>query len=227
LDGLRVDRRTMVEKRSAWFFVTMNWVLEHLQLLIGAAAAIAYYLNRRRTSADGAARPAQARGPDSEEQAERTRRVQEVIRRKIAERRGRAPDVVERRTARERMPPLVRPTQVPPLDPFGGPMRRIIRKIEDAAAKLDQPIDNPEAGAKTSELVRQAKLAEQLRELEVARVAQERRAAEIALVKIKRRAETRPMPAVFGDVRAVLRDPRELRRAVILREVLGPPVGLR
>jgi hypothetical protein len=30
-----------------------------------------------------------------------------------------------------------------------------------------------------------------------------------------------------GQLRDVLRDPGELRRAVILREILGPPVGLR
>lgn len=207
----------------------MNWVLEHLQILLGIAAAIAYYLNRRRAAAANAEaeRPAQAGGQVSDEQAERTRRVQEEIRRKIAERRGTAREAADRQPTRERVPPLVRPTQVPPLDPFGGPMRRIVRKIEEAAAALEQRVEDPEAAAaKTAELARQAKLAEQLRELEAARAAHERRAAEITLAK-KKRAETRPVPAVFGDVRAVLRDPREIRRAVILREVLGPPVGLR
>lgn len=205
----------------------MNWVLEHLQILLGAAAAIAYYLNRRRAAAVESKRPAQGRGQDSAEQAERTRRVQEEIRRKIAERRGTAREGAGGQSTRERIPPLVRPTQVPPLDPFGGPMRRIVKKIEEAAANLEQRSENGEAAAaRTAELARQAKLAEQLRELEAARVAHERRAAEIALAK-KKRMETRPVPGAFRDVRAVLRDPREIRRAVIMREVLGPPVGLR
>src|SRR5688500_13132200 len=105
----------------------MNWVLEHLQILIGAAAAIAYLLNRGRGSAEEKQQPSSRTSHDgSDEQAERTRRVQEEIRRKIAERRGQVPGSSEHPSRRELSPPVMQPPKLPPIDPFGGPMRRVV-----------------------------------------------------------------------------------------------------
>jgi hypothetical protein len=206
----------------------MNWVLEHLQLLIGAAAAIAYFLNRQRTAgreeSEQAQRPA---GNILDDQAERTRRVQEEIRRKIAERRGGSAEHRERQSPREIVPPLVRPAHVPPLDPFGGPMRRVVKKLEEAAAQLEERRENAEELARKAEAVRQANLAESLRELESARAVQERRLTEVLLAQKRRKTEMHVSAVDIGDVRSRLRNPEELRRAVILREILGPPVGLR
>ena len=162
----------------------------------------------------------------TDEQAERTRRVQEEIRRKIAERRGSAADVRPSPTVRERIPPLVRPAQTPPLDPFGGPMRRIIRELEAAAEKRLEPQPDPEEAARAAVLERQQRLAAEMRALESARLAQQRRAGEIAVAAAKAPSRIARFPA-GGDVRAGLRDPRELRRAVVLREILGAPVGFR
>ena len=64
----------------------MNWVQEHLQILIAAAAAIAYFLNSRRSARDENDETKRPVEQASAEHAERTRRVQEEIRRKIAER---------------------------------------------------------------------------------------------------------------------------------------------
>ena len=206
----------------------MNWVLEHLQLIIGAAAAIAYVLNKRRSAGqEQQEQPRDPRGEHPSEQAERTRRVQEEIRRKIAERRGLSTEQVEQRSPREQVPPLMRPPHFPPIDPFGGPMRRVVRKLEEAAAKIEERIEDPQEAARKSELDRQAKLAEKLRELELSRVAEERRAAELILESRRRQLDSRVVPVAIDEVRHRLRDPRELRRAVILREILGPPVAMR
>ena len=127
----------------------MNWVQEHLQLIIAAAAAIAYFFNRQRSAHDEndeTQRPTEQASP---EHAERTRRVQEEIRRKIAERRtGQSAN----RPEAERVPPMVRPSHVPPIDPFGGPMRRMARKLEEAASRLDEPIGDREAAARAERL---------------------------------------------------------------------------
>ena len=117
----------------------MTWVLEHLQILIGVAAAIAYFLNRARVESGGAGR---ASGETDEARAERTRQLQEEIRRKIAERRaaaGEATTAAGSARTRERVPPLVRPAEVRPIDPFGGPTRRIIREFQEAAEKQFEP----------------------------------------------------------------------------------------
>ena len=208
----------------------MTWVMEHLQLLIGAAAAIAYFLNRRRGS-EGEESDQQSARPSaagSDEQAERTRRVQEEIRRKIAERRGEHPVPVDRTMSAERVPPPLRPAQVPPLDPFGGPTRRILRKLEEAAANMEPSAEDPAAAIRAEEAARRARQAEELRELEVARETQERYAAALAAAQKKQREKAiLQAPVLQKSFRAALRDPQELRRAVILREVLGPPVALR
>ena len=208
----------------------MNWILEHLQVLIGAAAAIAYLLNRSRASSQE--QPKQPRrglreASDDQEQAERTRRVQDEIRRKIAERRAEASGSGQPRAPRDLVPPVMRPANLPPIDPFGGPMRRVVRKIEEAAAKLEERVDDPEASARAAELARQAKLAERLRELERARVAEERRRTEILAARRQLDSVSQPTRVAAGEIHRALRDPRELRRAFILREILNRPVGLR
>ena len=206
----------------------MNWVLEHLQVLIAVAAAIAYYLNRRRSGATDIEEEPRERGVGMDEQAERTRRVQEEIRRKIAERRGISTEPGSQTTSRERIPPLVRPSQVPPLDPFGGPMRRVVRKIEEAAEKVQRSIESDDQpAARTAELARQARLAEQMEQLETERAEQQRRAVAIERLQRQRQDAAKIFPVQRLDVRAALRDSDGIKRAIILREILGPPVSLR
>jgi hypothetical protein len=187
----------------------MNWILEHMQVLIAIAAAIAYMINRGHAARQEAEKDADT--PAAREQAERTRRLQEEIRRKILERRG---------------------GEVAPVDPFGGPLRRIARQLEEAAAAARQaeappppPLDPP----LTTVLERQQRLAEQMQALEAARETERRRAADIT----RRRAgpATRTaLPMRGASARtallADLRGPHGLRRAVVLREILGPPGGL-
>jgi len=197
----------------------VGWLLDHFGLFIVLIVGISILRGIARilrAGSDDTAR--QPTGEDSAA-AERTRRVQEEIRRKIAERRS----GVTRKVA-ERIPSLVRPPRVPPLDPFGGPMQRVGRKIEEMAEPWLRPADE---AATQAVLERQEKLAEEMRALDAARLAQQRRASEIAAAKKAERPAGDRAVAAWKDLRGDLHDPRALRRAIVLREVLGAPVGLR
>jgi hypothetical protein len=144
--------------------------------------------------------PLAAGGPDPE-MTERTRRIQEEIRRKIAERRGAT-------AATEALP--VGPGMEPPIVP------------------LEQPAEPVLVASDAAVLERQKQLADQLRRLEESRVLSARRVAQVtADLKTESESERGMFAASHGELLADLRDPVSLRRAFVLREVLGPPVGLR
>ncbi len=211
----------------------MNWILEHLQIIIGVAAALAYWLNQRRGNAEQEEEEPKPRTVAEAEEAERTRRIQEEIRRKIAERRAGGP--VE-------LPPLVRPeSEAPPqlerpfapVDPFGGPGGRVQRKLEEMAAQRERARVEAE---QSEAMERQRRLAEEMRALENERREAQQRAEQLAAQRRAREAAERagrepsaPLdPAVASaSLHASLRTPAALRRAIVLREVLGPPVSLR
>lgn len=143
--------------------------------------------------------------PDGEE-AERTRRVQEEVRRRIAERRSRvfqsAPETAAPRPAAQNQ---------------GENLRKLIAKMageEPAPPALDE--------AKAA-LARQRAIEEKLRVLESEQAAALARAAQTAAVMPAPSAPAVSPAGWLGE----LRDPRGLRRAIVLREILGPPVGLR
>jgi len=192
----------------------MGWILEHLQLIIIVAGAVAYWLNQRRREKegqdadyDGDGNP-EVRGPvapnaDAMEEAERTRRIQEEIRRKILERRSGGVPVPA---------PVEEYSEVPGWQGEGPRPRTVV-----APPPLDESV-----------LARQRALQEQLDALEVKRAA------------TRARAVSRTFPSAPPSIRSAgakvvetrplvlaLRNPASLRQAIILREVLGPPVGLR
>ena len=77
-------------------------------------------------------------------------------------------------------------------------------------------------------LVRQEQLAEQMRVLEESRLLARRRAAEVAATKqAESDSEAGVLSTARGTLLADLREPQSLRRAFVLREVLGAPVALR
>jgi hypothetical protein len=143
-------------------------------------------------------------------QAERTRRIQEEIRRKIAERRGLTTGT----------PQPVGPRMEPPQ----------LFSEEPAAPLVEAPerADSAVQAAANAVLVRQQHLADQMRALETARTTVQRRAVQVS-ADVKTASLTRT--ALLTEERAILledvRDPMSLRRAFVLREVLGTPVGLR
>jgi hypothetical protein len=159
--------------------------------------------------------------------AERTRRIQEDVRRKIAERRSRyteednepavPPPVAAARPAmgegwrglleRERGPQ--------PLDPFGGPNRRAVK-----AAPAPIPVQVRTASPNDSEILERQRwlAAAQTRDL---KADGPRFAADAAAAPL-----VAPAPVVSPWLQE-LREPGSVRRALVLREILGAPVGLR
>lgn len=200
----------------------MDWILDHLQIIIAIAGAIAYWLNARKKEKAG--EPADYDGdgkPDTLQQDRRslreqtdpaqhddnTRRVQDEIRRLIAE--------------RNRSEGRPGPVPIPVEQPTPPPLRR--REPEPAAyAEARREEAERESAAV---LERQRGLADQFAELQARRAEATREAKAVWTAKPEPTAVT----ARGGDVSLLreLRNARSLRKAVVLREVLGTPVGLR
>ena len=213
----------------------MNWISEHLQLILAVAGALAYWLSQRREAeakreAEKNPPPASLAEADADDPF-RAEKVREEIRRKIAERRGGAPlpepvraepPLVEEK--RFPLPPLARP--LAPTDTFGGPSRPLVRRtetvrpVEPAPAPMATTIA-PETYA--ASLERQEQLATKMRELAEQRTLVARRAAAVAVTD----AAVAQSALAGNELRHDLRDPRSLRRAMVLREILGAPVALR
>lgn len=206
----------------------INWILGNLPLAIFALVIIGQILR-----AVGRARQQQAEQqrqgrPDALEEDRHAREAREQIRRRIAERRGGAAP------AAEEPPPLARPatspetTQLP--DVFDGPLGRMLQELQKRAQP--QPAAEPPpmiaAAHNSAELERQAAMAEELRAFEEARAVAQRRATHMAEAQAAAaQAEPALRAAARGRLLDDLRDPQSLRRAFVLREVLGTPVGLR
>ena len=150
------------------------------------------------------------------------REIQERIRKKIAARRGipLPPEPTPEEPAASA--PMLQPSRVPPLEPFGGPSRRMVIETRRRETEPEEP-----AASETAVLVRQQKLAEQIHALDEARVATERRAAQAVAQRANTMASSSAASAPHAIWLGDLRDPQTLRRAFVLREVLGAPVGLR
>jgi hypothetical protein len=174
--------------------------------------------------------PAPQAKPDELEEQRRVQEVQEQIRRRIAERRGARPESTP--------PPLrtdaTRPTrsagpettQMP--QPFGGPLRRVLEEVRREPAPAPAATVAATEERRNYELERQQQLANELRSIEESRVIAVRRAAHVAADKAaEARTEGALRTAARGRVIDDLRNPESLRRAFVLREVLGTPVGLR
>lgn len=188
----------------------MDWLLQHLQLLIAAAGGVAWWLNKRRQSRDNPpAKPGrEVVSQDDPGLAERTRRIREEIQRKIGERaRGEVPSAPQRQT---RPKPILRTT--PPQ-----------RSRAEPPPLARSGMTREEAARSTEMLAKQAALAEQLRQAVEIKTA--------ALRRIRSGSETLTAERVSTPVRAAvvddLRDVAALRRAFVLREIIGPPVALR
>jgi hypothetical protein len=134
-------------------------------------------------------------------EAERTRRIQEEIRRKIAERRG----------------------NLAPLEP----MRRIEPVMERTAEPENPPAPPPLSSPTEAELERQQQLADQMRTLEAARLMEQRKAAAVAATVQSETERAAAVLAMRGALLADLRSRPTARRAMLLREILDRPVALR
>jgi hypothetical protein len=199
----------------------MRWLIENPQLLIVLAGAIAYWLNERRKAKETKQEMEAElkREPTSDEMAERTRRIQEEIRRKIEERQGRTSQPTpfdEEPGETVAVPPPA--TAVPPSLPEPRP---VAVSIEEAtgAVEVERVMEQ------------QRRYAEQLDQLAAAERAARARssvpAAPVLAVYSTTAATLATKPAHRGGVvLPSLHDRDALRRAIVLREVLGAPKAL-
>jgi hypothetical protein len=213
----------------------MRWILENFQLIIFLAIAFSFVKKVRafwKRAASETEERARSRRPIASYDPDEVRRVQEIqdeIRRKIAERRGGAHPVAGSSTAETRdVPPPILPRQPSPIDPFGGPTRRILGELERRLQPAPVQVTVSRRAEVAAEVTRQEEIAEQMRVLEETRFAAERRAREArANLRSDSQSERKLLAASRDSLLVELKDPASLRRAFVLREVLGPPVGLR
>lgn len=211
----------------------IQWILEHLGIVVVVVLFIVQMVRGVLEQAKNRQPPPMRRDASDEER--RTREVQEQIRRQIAARRAaqsqpEAPPVLQRE---QEAPPVARPetTQMPA--PFGeGPLGRMLEELQRKAQQhLPTPPSPPPIVVEKrnmAELERQQRLADELKALEEARHVAQRRAAHVAADRL---AVIESEPALRSVARqqviADLSDAQSLRRAFVLKEVLGTPVGLR
>jgi hypothetical protein len=94
--------------------------------------------------------------------------------------------------------------------------------------EVPAPAVAQERSQRAAEVARQEQLAVQLRELQESRMLTERRATQAtAAQKKENESEAGMLTTSRGALLTELSDPQSLRRAFVLREVLGAPVGLR
>jgi hypothetical protein len=199
----------------------MDWILNHLFIVVFVAIGVANMLAKAK-KAGAQQRPSQpARSSVDPDTAERTRRVQEEIRRKIAERSGRLP------------------ASPPPMDssPSAGPpawniFQELARQMAEAkkiaemqgrarAAAEAQAQQRMEDEQKSRRLAEAQHLAEAQRTLQ-------RQPRTVATAGANSASDQKMTNANARDkLLADLREPDSLRRAFVLREILGEPVGLR
>lgn len=203
----------------------MDWISHNLQVIIAIAGAIAWWLTQRKHGESaGDSEPGEKSFSDPE-LAERTRRIREEIQRKIDQRNrglgrgaGASPAPVQTLPAGEEglpgLPPILRE-----LIEMHAPEPPVIRP---APAR---PVPDRGAVERQAEILeQQAALAEQLR------MAKEMKEAELRRLQFEQSVadqESSHVAALRGALDEDLRSPESLRRAFLLREVLGPPVGSR
>ena len=187
----------------------INWLLDNVwaAVIIFTVLAQLWKAITKGKGGDEAPAPHQEETFDDPELAERTRKIREEIQRKIAERaRGYPTEQPTLPLDQPDEPPLVREVVVTPTPP---PRRGLTAFEAQRQAEI---------------LEEQAALAERLQEAEQMKLAAQKRARyEAATADQTTVARSLSRSTVLDD----LRDPAALRRAFILREVLGPPVALR
>lgn len=209
----------------------LDWILERLPVVIFVVVFIAQILRGFFKTRGAKVEPPPRH--DELEQDRRTREIQEEIRRKIAERRagGRTVEPAQREEHEERpQPPVVQrdPTAIPDMP---EPLKRMLEQLEKKVQPRSEPpvvTTPPMLERNRAEVERQERLAEEIRVLEEARATAARRAASIAAKKSEEaRSHGALRSAARGRLLDDLHDPESLRRAFVLKEVLGTPVGLR
>lgn len=198
----------------------VSWLLGNREAMVGVFMLVAWLFRSSGLAKDKAkeVKPKQNLEEDSEA-LERTRRIQEEVRRKINERKN-APISQPASLPSERVPapPVIapRPIATSPADIFG----ELFERREPEPVKNDSFDLELEASLK-----RQQELEEKMRSLELAAKKTEETAAKMRAVEVAKPAAN--VPQTTNQWVQELRDPVLARKAIVLREILNPPVALR
>lgn len=200
----------------------LTWVTKHAWTLVIIAGVIAQFIKAVRGHKDDepAAPADSADKPFADpELSERTRRIREDIQRKIEERRrATGQGDYEQPSA----PPPMPEVEANAYDTPPPLVREVV--VERVPEPVRASVSRAEAQRQAEILEQQAALAEKMRELEVMKAAAARRSEfERATADVQAEAKVAARGALLDD----LRNRNALRRAFVLREVLGPPVALR
>jgi len=223
----------------------MRWILENIQVVIVIAGAIAYWLNQRQRIKQGLPpvdedgqpipqnRPKQASFEETDDAA-RTRRIQDEIRRKIAERRGESgpssapplpPMTIPAPARREATPP---PVFQDPVQEMMKELQKRFAPVSDAPTPDEPPAESAQAAGERETLTRQHELEGKRQELETRQRATRQRVADIKATDAAAATSRESASQALADRWLTeLRDPQTARHAIVLREIIGPPVGLR
>jgi hypothetical protein len=198
----------------------MDWIFDNIWVIVAIAAVIARMFGKKEQGDEAEGQPKKEYEFEDPELAERTRKIREEIQRKIAERRGEPvpPPIPQSQPATiERSPEATTPPATLP---------EIFREVmQPRPAPVPPPLLRRAMTVNLAEEAeRQAALMEKLKEAELMKAAAQRRLAFEASIADK---ETTELKQARAGVVEDLRSPAALRRAFVLREVLGPPVALR
>jgi hypothetical protein len=203
----------------------MDWILNHLVFFIIAAGVAANAVQKfKRANLQKEAR--KSLDPES---AERTRRVQEEIRRKIAQRGDRAGTVPPAMPSPPALPlpPVVIPPTLPPRPNIFEELARQMAEAKRLAEMRQRAAAEAEAGAqlRAEEEQKSRELAEarHLAEVQRAQENQQQQAVAAAYGGVGlKTAAVSTREKLIAD----LRGSASLRRAWLMREIIGKPVGL-
>ncbi len=215
----------------------MDWIFDHIQLIIIIGSSIAWWLTQQRQqNADDEDKPSPHERPgrqriDWERQQEggesdAARQVRERMRRLRDQRRQGSPAPTSTPTSQPRR-----------AEPTMQDLPPVLRELMGIPEPEPEPAPKPVVPPPVPQESRADRMAREMRELEAKQREAEAMASrvrgQIGGASGKRRRSRRGQSAHRGDVLSdqsflqTLRDPRSARRAILLKEVLDRPVGLR
>ena len=188
-----------------------DFFTENLYVILILASVIASFFGKK----EGAGKPSKTpRGkPQDPELVRRTKEIQEEIRRKILDRQSQAPKEV---TVEEPLPQSPLTEEVPPV--FPEPMLR--PSVAPPQKKSEPfPLSTAEKLDQQREQIR--KMQEQVATLQKKPVpSAKKQSTPVKAVK------KNPISTLQEDIISLPQRPKALRKAVLYREIIGPPVAL-
>jgi len=204
----------------------VDWIFDNIFIIAIIGSAIARWLSGlKEDSSDSSSGERPARGAVDVEQAERNRRLREEIRRKREQRRGGqtvAPAEAVEPAKPAYDPHLPEQQQIPPI------LREMLGIPQEPQTVVVTPTPPPVPEVNPV-LDRQQRMEQEMAELEIKRREADAlaRKAGVGQGGPRRRRAKSTSDLSERDFLATLRNPQQARRAILLREILGKPVGLR